>query len=58
MKLVEQYAKDYMYMNCIKFIIEVKKNVAFADSSPVLNNISGAASWDKIAAVFLFLIRE
>jgi hypothetical protein len=34
-----------MYINCIKFIMEVKKGVSFAESSPVLNNISGAASW-------------
>lgn len=38
-----------MYFNCIKFIKFVKKGVPFAQSSPVLNNISGAASWDKIA---------
>lgn len=34
-----------MYINCIKFIMEVKKGVAFTEASPVLNNISGAASW-------------
>jgi serine/threonine-protein phosphatase 2A activator len=37
-----------MYFNCIKFIISVKKNVSFAESSPVLHNISGAASWEKV----------
>lgn len=34
-----------MYFNCIKFIISVKKHVPFAESSPILNNISGAANW-------------
>lgn len=38
-----------MYMNCIQFIKEVKTGVPFEESSPVLNNISGAASWEKIA---------
>ena len=38
-----------MYLNCIQFIQEVKKGVPFAESSPVLNNISGAANWEKIA---------
>lgn len=37
-----------MYLNCIKFIMEVKKGVSFAESSPVLNNISGAATWEKV----------
>jgi hypothetical protein len=34
-----------MYLNCIKFIKEAKKNAPFAETSPVLNNISGAANW-------------
>ena len=38
-----------MYMNCIQFIKEVKTGVSFAESSPVLHNISGAASWEKIS---------
>lgn len=29
--------------------MEVKKGVSFGESSPVLNNISGAANWEKIA---------
>lgn len=40
-----------MYLNCIKFIMEVKKGVPFTESSPVLNNISGAASWEKVTGV-------
>ena len=37
-----------MYLNCIKFIREAKKGVPFSESSPILDNISGAASWEKI----------
>lgn len=40
-----------MYINCIKFIMEVKKGVPFTESSPVLTNISGAASWQKVTQV-------
>lgn len=43
--LVNQYYKDYMYINCIKFIKEAKKGVPFHESSPILDNISGAATW-------------
>jgi hypothetical protein len=56
--LIEKYADEYMYINCIKFIMEVKKGVSFAESSPILNNISGAASWEKVTGVIIFLLRE
>ena len=46
-----------MYINCIKFIMEVKKGVSFAESSPVLTNISGAASWQKVTQVVLYLMQ-
>lgn len=55
MNLIEKYADEYMYINCIKFIMEVKKGIPFAESSPVLTNISGAASWQKVTQVFLCL---
>lgn len=38
-------------MNCIKFIKEVKKGVPFSESSPILDNISGAATWEKVTNV-------
>ena len=38
--------------------MEVKKGVAFTEASPVLNNISGAASWQKVTGVLLNLYRE
>jgi hypothetical protein len=40
--LVYQYADDFMYMNCIKFIKEQKKGVPFTESSPILDSISAA----------------
>lgn len=43
--VIENHSDEYMYFNCIKFIISVKKGVPFAESSPILNNISGAANW-------------
>ena len=48
--LIEKYKDEYMYLNCIDFIKSVKKGVPFGESSPMLNDISGAASWEKVAA--------
>ena len=38
-----------MYFGCIAFIKEVKAGVPFGESSPMLNDISGVPSWDKVA---------
>lgn len=40
---------NYMYFGCIVFIKDVKKGVPFYESSPMLNDISGVPSWDKVA---------
>jgi serine/threonine-protein phosphatase 2A activator len=48
---VEAYHNDYMYLDCIKVIKEVKKSAPFSETSPMLNDISAAASWEKIAMV-------
>ena len=39
----------YMYFGCIAFIKHVKAGVPFGESSPMLNDISGVPSWDKVA---------
>lgn len=36
-----------MYLECIRFIRSVKTG-PFHEHSPMLNDISGAASWDKV----------
>mmetsp|Transcript_22239 Transcript_22239/g.25754 ORF Transcript_22239/g.25754 Transcript_22239/m.25754 type:complete len:128 (+) Transcript_22239:2-385(+) len=48
-KLVDENYEKYMYISCIKFIKEVKKGVPFHESSPILNDISAAESWNKVA---------
>ena len=40
---------SYMYFGCIAFIREVKKGVPFGESSPMLNDISGVPSWEKVS---------
>ncbi|KAA0201223.1 hypothetical protein HAZT_HAZT006373 [Hyalella azteca] len=46
-KVVEDNAEDYLFLACIKFILEVKSG-PFAEHSNQLWNISGVQSWSKI----------
>ena len=48
--IVNKYHHEYMYLHCIKFIREIKTGY-FGEHSPMLNDISGAASWDKVMKV-------
>jgi hypothetical protein len=48
--ILKDYSDEYMYLSCIKFIKEVKKGVPFQESSPMLNDISAAPTWQKVAA--------
>ena len=47
--VVNRESDNYMYLNCIKFIKEVKRAGHFGEHSPMLNDISGLASWEKVA---------
>lgn len=48
-ELLDEYADDFMYLDCIRHIKKIKKGGRFEETSPVLNDISNAASWMKIA---------
>lgn len=50
-EFLEAYCEEFMYLDCIKVIKEVKSSAPFSETSPMLNDISGAASWTKIAMV-------
>jgi hypothetical protein len=39
---------DYMYFACIKFILLAKQGCAFHECSPMLWDISGVPSWEKV----------
>ena len=47
-KILAAESERYMYLDCIRFIKEVKKGCLFAESSPTLNDISNVISWNKI----------
>ena len=46
-KVLTQDSGKYMYLDCIKFIKEAKKGL-FAETSPMLNDISSVGTWSKI----------
>jgi len=45
--VVEGFADSFMYLGCIRFINEVKAG-SFFEHSPLLFDISGAKSWEKV----------
>lgn len=55
--ILEDYGDDFMYLSrqllldCIRHIKKVKTGGRFHETSPVLNDISGASSWAKVAGV-------
>ncbi|KAJ0404197.1 hypothetical protein P43SY_002040 [Pythium insidiosum] len=46
--ILESNHKDYLYLDAIKFIKEVKSGCPFAETSPMLNDISALPSWEKL----------
>lgn len=60
--ILEDLAQDYMYLSkirssdCIQHIKKVKTGGRFHETSPVLNDIAGATSWNKVAGVDFFKI--
>ncbi|KAL4151832.1 hypothetical protein PRNP1_008769 [Phytophthora ramorum] len=45
--VLEANHKEYLYLDAIKFIKEVKAGSPFAETSPMLNDISALPSWEK-----------
>ncbi|CAO3614601.1 unnamed protein product [Cunninghamella blakesleeana] len=45
--MVDMLAKDYLYFRCIQYINEVKRG-PFHEHSPMLFDISGVISWNKV----------
>ena len=46
-EILEYFSKDYMYLGCIKYIMDVK-NGPFFEHSPILYDISGVPLWSKV----------
>lgn len=50
--IYETFAKDYMFLGCIKYINQVKTG-PFAEHSNQLWNISGVPNWEKVNSGFI-----
>ena len=51
--ILNEGAADYLYLEGIKFIKFLKTGAPFAETSPILNDISGLSDWKKICAGLL-----
>ncbi|KAK9862236.1 hypothetical protein WJX84_001271 [Apatococcus fuscideae] len=38
---------DFLYLSCVGFVLQVKKG-PLAETSPMINDISGVATWSKV----------
>ena len=54
-QVLETYSSTYLYLSCIQFIRQIKPNVPFFESSPMLNDISHLGSWSKASSGLLRL---
>jgi len=53
--ILENHHSTYLYLSCIRFIQQIKTNVPFFESSPMLNDISQLSSWSKVSSGLLRL---
>jgi hypothetical protein len=53
--VLENHCNEFLYFDAIKFIKEVKSGSPFAETSPMLNDISALPSWEKITGGMLKL---
>ena len=54
--VIREHGNDYMYLSCIRYIRQLKKNVPFFESSPMLYDISQTVpTWEKVASGLLRL---
>lgn len=54
-RAIETHRPTYLYFSCIHFIQQIKQNVPFFESSPMLNDISHLKSWSKVSSGLLKL---
>eukprot|EP00887_Chlorella_sp_A99_P005770 scaffold1.g5770.t1 len=46
-EILESYSSEFLYLGCVRFVKQVKKG-PLAETSPMLNDISGVPTWSKI----------
>jgi len=57
MEILQEYASEYIYLEGIQFIKQIKSSAPFAETSPMLNDISHLSDWAKICAGLMRLFQ-
>ncbi len=47
--ILKSYKNEYIYLDCVDYIKSVKSGASFAEYAPILESITNAKNWQKIA---------
>jgi hypothetical protein len=56
-EILQEYAQEYLYLEGIDFIKKIKSSAPFAETSPMLNDISHMGEWGKICSGLMRLFQ-
>jgi hypothetical protein len=56
-EIIREFADDYIYLEGISFIKQIKLGAPFAETSPMLNDISNIPEWARICSGLLRLFQ-
>lgn len=56
-EILKEHSQNYIYLEGISFIKTIKKGAPFAETSPMLNDISGQHDWARICAGLMRLFQ-
>lgn len=49
-KILKTYKHDYLYLECISFVKQIKSGASFSETSPMLSDISELGDWKRVTA--------
>lgn len=56
-QVLAEYSNEYLYLEGISFICKIKSAAPFAETSPMLNDISGMTDWNKVCSGLMKLFQ-
>jgi hypothetical protein len=56
-EILKEYASEYLYLEGIAFIRKIKSSAPFAETSPMLNDISHLHEWARICSGLMRLFQ-